>query len=62
MCPPPTSHEECLNGFFLFTVQVSVRKLTTDEFYGLLQIGIIFLAFLAFVLIFVYLAYEKPSA
>jgi hypothetical protein len=41
---------------------VSVRKLTTDEFYGLLQIGIIFLAFLAFVLIFVYLAYEKPSA
>jgi hypothetical protein len=36
--------------------------LTTDEFYGLAQIGIMFLAFLAFVLIFVYLAYEKPSS
>lgn len=36
--------------------------MTTDELYGLIQIGIMFLAFLAFVLIFVYLAYEKPSA
>lgn len=35
--------------------------MTTDELYGLIQIGIMFLAFLAFVLIFVYLAYEKPS-
>jgi tetrahydromethanopterin S-methyltransferase subunit B len=36
--------------------------LTTDELYGLIEIGIMFLAFLAFVLIFVYLAYEKPSS
>jgi hypothetical protein len=36
--------------------------LTTDELYGLIQIGIMFLAFIAFVLIFVYLAYEKPSS
>lgn len=36
--------------------------MTTDEFWGLLQIGVIFLAFLAFVMIFVYLAFEKPSA
>ncbi len=36
--------------------------MTVDEYWGLLQIGIMFLAFLAVVLIFVYLAYEKPSA
>jgi len=30
--------------------------------YGLIQIGIMFLAILAFLLIFVYLAYEKPSS
>jgi hypothetical protein len=36
--------------------------LTTDELYGLIQIGIMFLAVVAFVLIFVYLAYEKPSS
>jgi hypothetical protein len=36
--------------------------LTTDELYGLIQIGIMFLGILAFVLIFVYLAYEKPSS
>jgi hypothetical protein len=36
--------------------------LTTDEFWGLLQIGITFVAFIAVILIFVYLAYEKPSA
>jgi hypothetical protein len=36
--------------------------LTTDEFWELLQIGITFLAFLAVIVIFVYLAYEKPSA
>ncbi len=35
--------------------------MTIDEFYGLLQVGIMFLAFLAVVLIFVYLAYEKPA-
>jgi uncharacterized membrane protein len=39
-----------------------VEALTTDEFWGLLQIGILFLAFLAVIVIFVYLAYEKPSA
>jgi hypothetical protein len=33
-----------------------------DEYWGLLQIGITFLAFLAIIVIFVYLAYEKPSA
>ncbi len=38
------------------------HPLTTDEFYGLFQIGIVFAAFLAVILIFVYLAYEKPSA
>ena len=36
--------------------------MTTDELWALIQIGIMFLAFLAVVLIFVYLAYEKPSA
>jgi hypothetical protein len=36
--------------------------MTVDELWGLIQIGIMFLAFLAVVLIFVYLAYEKPSA
>ena len=41
---------------------MSVWVLTTDEFWGLLQIGVTFLAFLAVVLIFVYLAYEKPSS
>jgi hypothetical protein len=35
--------------------------MTTDEMYGLIQVGITFLAFVAVVLIFVYLAYEKPS-
>jgi len=53
--------EHCLNGNLLSTGKVSVRKLTTDEFWGLFQIGIVFLAFLAVILIFVYLAYEKPS-
>lgn len=43
-------------------MQASVKTLTVDEYWGLLQIGIMFLAFLAVVLIFVYLAYEKPSA
>jgi len=43
-------------------VQASVKKMTVDELWGLIQIGIMFLAFLAVVLIFVYLAYEKPSA
>jgi tetrahydromethanopterin S-methyltransferase subunit B len=46
----------------LSTGKASVRKLTTDEFWGLVQIGIVFVAFLAVILIFVYLAYEKPSA
>jgi len=46
----------------LSTDKASVRKLTTDEFWGLFQIGIVFVAFLAVILIFVYLAYEKPSA
>ena len=36
--------------------------MTVDEFWDLLQIGITFLAFLAVIVIFVYLAYEKPSA
>ena len=36
--------------------------MTTDEWWDLLQIGITFLAFLAVIVIFVYLAYEKPSA
>jgi len=36
--------------------------LTTDESWSLFQIGITFLAFLAVIVIFVYLAYEKPSA
>jgi hypothetical protein len=36
--------------------------LTTDETWGLIQIGITFLAFVAVIVIFVYLAYEKPSA
>jgi len=36
--------------------------LTTDDFWGLLQIGVTFLSFLAVIVIFVYLAYEKPSA
>jgi hypothetical protein len=33
--------------------------LTADEFYTLLQIGITVAAFIALVLTFVYLAYEK---
>ena len=33
-----------------------------DEYWDLLQIGITFLAFVAVIVIFVYLAYEKPSA
>jgi len=33
--------------------------LTPDEFYTLLQIGIVILASVALVLTFVYLAYEK---
>jgi hypothetical protein len=36
--------------------------LTTDELWTLFQIGITFLAFVAVILVFVYLAYEKPSA
>ena len=36
--------------------------MTTDEAWELFQIGIVFVAFLAVILIFVYLAYEKPSA
>jgi hypothetical protein len=36
--------------------------LTTDEYWELLQIGITFLAFVAVIVIFVYLAYEKPAA
>jgi hypothetical protein len=36
--------------------------LTADESFALIQIGIMFLAVLAFLLIFVYLAYEKPSS
>ena len=36
--------------------------MTTDEFWELFQIGIVFVAFLAVILIFVYLAYEKPAA
>jgi hypothetical protein len=36
--------------------------LTADELWGLIQIGITFLAFVAVIVIFVYLAYEKPSA
>jgi hypothetical protein len=39
-----------------------VEYLTTDDYWDLLQIGITFLAFLAVIVIFVYLAYEKPSA
>jgi tetrahydromethanopterin S-methyltransferase subunit B len=46
----------------LSTRKASVSQLTTDEFWGLLQIGIVFVAFLAVILVFVYLAYEKPSA
>jgi hypothetical protein len=36
--------------------------LTTDDLWYLIQIGITFLAFVAVILVFVYLAYEKPSA
>ena len=36
--------------------------MTTDEFWALLQIGVIVVAFFTVILIFVYLAYEKPSA
>jgi len=36
--------------------------LTTDEYWDLLQIGVTFLAFITVIVIFVYLAYEKPSA
>jgi hypothetical protein len=36
--------------------------MSVDELWGLIEIGTTFLAFLAVVLIFVYLAYEKPSA
>ena len=36
--------------------------MTTDDLWDLIQIGITFLAFLAVIVIFVYLAYEKPSA
>ena len=39
-----------------------IGQLTVDEYWDLLQIGITFLAFLAVIVIFVYLAYEKPSA
>ena len=33
-----------------------------DTAWDLLQIGVTFLAFLTVIVIFVYLAYEKPSA
>lgn len=33
--------------------------MTPDEYYGLVQIGITVLAFVALILIFVYLAYER---
>ncbi len=36
--------------------------MTTDEAWALLQIGVIVVAFFTVILIFVYLAYEKPSA
>jgi hypothetical protein len=38
------------------------QGLDTDALWDLIQIGITFLAFLAVIVIFVYLAYEKPSA
>ena len=45
-----------------FLGAASDQPLTTDEMYGLIQISIMVLGLLAFVLIFVYLAYEKPSS
>jgi len=36
--------------------------LTTDDVWDLFQIGLTFLAFVTVIVIFVYLAYEKPSA
>lgn len=36
--------------------------MTPDEFFGLVQIGIMVLAFLALLLIFIYLAYERPTS
>jgi uncharacterized membrane protein len=36
--------------------------LTTDELWSLIQLGIVVIAFFAVILIFVYLAYEKPSS
>jgi hypothetical protein len=45
-----------------FLPRAGVKDLTTDDFWSLLQIGVTFLAFLAVIVIFVYLAYEKPSA
>jgi hypothetical protein len=36
--------------------------MTADEFFGLVQIGVMVLAFLALFLVFIYLAYERPTA
>lgn len=36
--------------------------MTTDEFWSLVQLGVVVTAFFAVILIFVYLAYEKPSS
>ena len=49
----------CLNENLRSTQARWRAALTIDEFYSLLQIGIVALAFVALVLTFAYLAYEK---
>lgn len=49
----------CLNQNLKSTQARWRSALTTDEFYSLVQIGIVALSFVALVLTFAYLAYEK---
>ena len=49
----------CLNENLRSTQPRWRAALTIDEFYSFLQIGIVALAFVALVLTFAYLAYEK---
>jgi hypothetical protein len=51
--------QNCLNQNLRSTQARWRSALTTDEFYTLAQMGIVVLAFVALVLTFAYLAYEK---
>ena len=41
--------------------KASVDTLTTDELWALIQIGVVTAAFFTIILVFVYLAYERPA-